>query len=87
MVYRRSTKVPSHRSCRQGPLLSNNARGKLTEQDIALLRKYGTKIKTDRVEVRVDNRTESIDVGGPFNQTIRPFAGKPRRILRAATER
>lgn len=64
----------------QGPLLSNNARGKLTEQDIALLRKYGTKLKTDRIEVRVDNRTESIDVGGPFNQTSGPSQESLRRI-------
>ena len=45
-----------------------NPRGKLTEKDIETLRKYGTKIKTDAVETRVDNRYESIDVGGPFNQ-------------------
>jgi hypothetical protein len=65
----------------QGPLLSNNARGKLTEEDIALLRKYGTKLKTDRIEVRVDNRTESIDIGGPFNQTVGPSQESLRRIL------
>jgi mono/diheme cytochrome c family protein len=48
------------------PLIS--ARGKLTEKDIETLRKYGTRIKTDSIEKRVDNRFESIDVGGPFNQ-------------------
>lgn len=52
------------------PLIS--ARGKLTEKDIETLRKYGTKIKTDSVETRVDNRWESIDIGGPFTQDVRP---------------
>ena len=63
------------------PLLSNNARGKLTEQDIEILRKFGTKLKTDRIEVRVDNRTESIDVGGPFNQTTGPTQQSLRKIF------
>ena len=49
------------------PLIS--ARGRLTEKDIETLRKYGTRIKTDSVETRVDNRFESLDIGGPFNQT------------------
>ena len=35
------------------PLLIYDARGKLTEKDIETLRKYGTKIKTDRIETRV----------------------------------
>ena len=48
------------------PLIST--RGKLTEKDIETLRKYGTKIKTDRLETRVDNRFESLDIGGPFTQ-------------------
>ena len=48
------------------PLIS--ARGKLTEKDIETLRKYGTRIKTDAIETRVDNRFESLDIGGPFNQ-------------------
>ena len=48
-----------------------NPRGKLTEKDIETLRKYGTKIKTDGIETRIDNRSESIDVGGPFNQAHR----------------
>jgi cytochrome c551/c552 len=55
------------------------ARGKLTEKDIETLRKYGTKIKTDSVEKRVDNRYESIDVGGPFNQ---PTAASPESLRR-----
>lgn len=53
------------------PLLTST-RGKLSEQDIETLRKYGTKIKTDAVETRVDNRYEAIDVGGPFNQVTAP---------------
>jgi hypothetical protein len=54
------------------PLIS--ARGQLTEKDIETLRKFGTKIKTDRIDVRVDNRFESMDVGGPFEQTLGPSA-------------
>ena len=57
---------PSKRS--PNPLLSNNGRGKLTQKDIEILRKFGTTIKTDAIEKRVDNRFESIDVGGPFEQ-------------------
>jgi Protein of unknown function (DUF1592)/Protein of unknown function (DUF1588)/Protein of unknown function (DUF1587)/Protein of unknown function (DUF1595)/Protein of unknown function (DUF1585) len=52
------------------PLIS--ARGKLSEQDIETLRKLGTTIKTDSIETRVDNRFESIDIGGPFDQTTGP---------------
>src|ERR1700686_3798255 len=55
-------------------------RGKLTEKDIETLRKYGTRIKTDGVEKRVDNRYESIDVGGPFNQVTTPSPESLRRI-------
>ena len=57
---------PSERDPRG--LLSKNGEGELTKEDIELLRKLGTKIKTDRIETRVDNRFESIDVGGPFTQ-------------------
>src|SRR4029077_591375 len=60
------------------PLIS--ARGKLTEKDIETLRKYGTRIKTDSVEKRVDNRYESIDVGGPFNQVTTASPESLRRI-------
>src|ERR1700730_15931912 len=67
---------PSKRS--PEPLIS--ARGKLTEKDIETLRKYGTKIKTDSIEKRVDNRWESIDVGGPFNQVTTPSAESLHRI-------
>jgi len=55
-------------------------RGKLTEKDIEVLRKYGTKIKTDSVERRVDNRYEAIDIGGPFNQVTTPSPESLRRI-------
>jgi len=60
------------------PLIS--ARGKLTEKDIETLRKYGTRIKTDSIETRVDNRFESIDVGGPFNQVTTPSPENIRRL-------
>jgi hypothetical protein len=56
-------------------------RGKLTEKDIEVLRKYGTKIKTDRIETRVDNRFESLDVGGPFTQPEGPPAESLRRVF------
>ena len=57
-----------------------NPRGKLTEKDIETLRKYGTRIKTDAVETRVDNRFESIDVGGPFNQATAASPESLRKI-------
>jgi uncharacterized protein DUF1592/uncharacterized protein DUF1588/uncharacterized protein DUF1587/uncharacterized protein DUF1595/uncharacterized protein DUF1585/cytochrome c len=58
-----------------------NPRGKLSEKDIETLRKYGTRIKTDAIEKRVDNRFESLDVGGPFNQVTAPSAESLRRIF------
>jgi hypothetical protein len=58
-----------------------SARGKLTEKDIETLRKYGTRIKTDAIERRVDNRFESMDVGGPFTQPAGPSAASLRRIF------
>ncbi|MBM3787682.1 MAG: DUF1592 domain-containing protein [Acidobacteria bacterium] len=58
-----------------------NAQGKLTEADIETLRKYGTRIKTDAVETRIDNRFESLDIGGPFEQTAGPSAESVRRIF------
>ncbi len=67
---------PSQRS--PEPLISGNR--KLTEKDIEVLRKYGTRIKTDTIEKRVDNRWESIDVGGPFNQVTAPSPESLRRI-------
>jgi hypothetical protein len=57
-----------------------NPHGKLTEKDIETLRKYGTKIKTDAVETRVDNRYEAIDIGGPFNQVTAASPESLRRI-------
>jgi hypothetical protein len=62
------------------PTLSS-PKGALTEKDIELLRKYGTKLKTDRAEVRVDNRYESIDIGGPFTQTLGPSAMSLRKVF------
>ncbi len=58
-----------------------SVRGKLSEKDIETLRKFGTKIKTDRLETRIDNRYESIDVGGPFSQTEGPSAESTKRIF------
>ncbi|MCC6591285.1 MAG: DUF1592 domain-containing protein [Bryobacterales bacterium] len=55
-------------------------RGKLTDKDIETLRKYGTRIKTDAIETRVDNRYESIDLGGPFNQTTGASPESLKRI-------
>ena len=61
------------------PLIS--AHGPLSEKDIEVLRKYGTTIKTDAIETRIDNRFESIDVGGPFDQTMGPSPESVRRIF------
>ncbi len=61
------------------PLIT--ARGKLTEKDIETLRKYGTKIKTDRIETRLDNRFESLDVGGPFTQPGGPPPESLQRVF------
>ncbi len=61
------------------PLITT--RGKLTEKDIETLRKYGTKIKTDRIETRIDNRWESLDIGGPFNQTLGPSKESVTRVF------
>jgi cytochrome c553 len=58
-----------------------NPRGKLSEKDIETLRKYGTRIKTDGIETRIDNRYEAIDIGGPFEQTMGPSAESLKRIL------
>ena len=61
-----------------GALIS--ARGKLSEKDIETMRKFGTKIKTDAIETRVDNRFESLDVGGPFNQVTAASPASLRKI-------
>ena len=55
-------------------------RGKLSEKDIETLRKYGTRIKTDGVDTRVDNRFESLDVGGPFHQTTSASPESLKRV-------
>jgi PAS domain-containing protein len=67
------------------PML-DSVRGALTEKDIETLRKYGTKIKTDRIETRIDNRFEAIDVGGPFTQTMGPSAESTRRVFVCAQQ-
>lgn len=61
-------------------LLSNNGRGALSPEDIETLRKFGTKIKTDSVEKRLDNRFESIDIGGPFSQATSVSAESLRKV-------
>jgi Protein of unknown function (DUF1592)/Protein of unknown function (DUF1588)/Protein of unknown function (DUF1587)/Protein of unknown function (DUF1585)/Protein of unknown function (DUF1595) len=61
------------------PLLSST-RGALTEKDIETLRKYGTRIKTDSIETRLDNRYEAIDIGGPFGQAAGPPPDSLRKI-------
>jgi hypothetical protein len=66
------------------PLIT--VRGKLTEKDIETLRKFGTKIKTDRIETRIDNRYEAIDIGGPFTQETKPSAESSRLIFVCAQE-
>jgi len=68
---------PSTRS--PGPLI--NPRGKLSPEDIETLRRLGTTIKTDGIETRIDNRFESIDIGGPFDQTSGPSQESLRRIF------
>lgn len=57
-----------------------STRGALTQKDIETLRKYGTKIKTDSVETRVDNRYESLDIGGPFDQVTSPSPESVRLV-------
>ncbi|MCH2211004.1 MAG: DUF1592 domain-containing protein [Fuerstiella sp.] len=62
-----------------GPLLTGGDR--LNEQDIEILRKLGTTIKTDMsVETRIDNRFESIDIGGPFNQQTAASPAALKRV-------
>jgi hypothetical protein len=63
------------------PVALITPRGKLSEKDIETLRKYGTKIKTDSIETRIDNRFESLDVGGPFEQTVGPSAESRKLIF------
>ena len=58
-----------------------NARGPLSQKDIETLRRLGTTIKTDAIETRIDNRFESIDVGGPFEQAVGPSPESTRRIF------
>ena len=65
---------------RRPPVALINPRGKLTEKDIETLRKFGTKIKTDTIETRIDNRYESIDVIGPYNQRSGPSTSSLSRI-------
>lgn len=61
--------------------LISSTRGKLTEKDIETLRKYGTRIKTDGVETRIDNRYESIDIAGPYNQKTGSSQASLQKVL------
>ena len=61
------------------PLLSST-HGELTEKDIETLRRLGTTVKTDGFETRLDNRFESIDIGGPFEQPTSP-SPESRRLI------
>ena len=58
-----------------------STRGKLSEKDIETLRRLGTKIKTDRLETRVDNRFESVDIGGPFTQPDGPAPASLKAVF------
>ena len=61
------------------PLITT--RGAFTDKDLETIRKLGTTIKLDRVETRVDNRFEAIDIGGPFDQVTKPSPENLRRIF------
>jgi hypothetical protein len=80
-----SYKGPEPSKITDAPRL-DNVRGKLSEKDIETLRKYGTKIKTDRHETRIDNRYEAIDIGGPFRQTAGPSPESLRRVFVCAPQ-
>ncbi len=73
-------------STRPPMALLTSTHGKLSEKDIETLRKYGTKIKTDSIETRIDNRFESLDVGGPFEQTTGPSAESRKLIFVCAQQ-
>jgi hypothetical protein len=64
-------------SSNQNPQLGK----KMTQAEIEFFRKYGTRVKTDRVDSRVDNRYESIDIGGPFEQRLGPDPASRSRIF------
>ena len=68
---------PSTRS----PQALITTRGAFTEKDLETIRKLGTTIKLDRVETRVDNRFEAMDIGGPFDQVTKPSPENLRRIF------
>ena len=74
-----SYKGPNPSTRPPAPLIST--RGALSEKDLETLRKLGTTIKLDRVETRVDNRFEAIDIGGPFDQVTKPSPENLRRIF------
>ncbi len=68
-------------STREAIKLTSGRGKELNEADLEILRKYGTRIKTDRSESRIDPRFESIDVGGPFTQTTEPSAESLAKVF------
>lgn len=64
-------------SSNQNPQLGK----KMTQAEIEFFRKYGTRVKTDRVDSRIDNRYESIDIGGPYEQKLGPDPAVKARIF------
>ena len=74
-----SYKGPNPSTRPPAPLIST--RGAFSEKDLETIRKLGTTIKLDRVETRVDNRFEAIDIGGPFDQVTKPAPENLRRIF------
>jgi hypothetical protein len=68
-------------STREAIRLTSGRGNALNEADLETLRKYGTRIKTDRSESRIDPRFESIDVGGPFTQTTEPSAASLSKVF------
>ncbi|MDA1236778.1 MAG: DUF1592 domain-containing protein, partial [Acidobacteria bacterium] len=73
-------------STREAITLTSERGKPLNEADLELLRKYGTRIKTDRSETRIDPRFESIDVGGPFTQTTEPSAESLSKVFVCSEE-
>lgn len=64
-------------SSNQNPQLGKT----MTQAEIEFFRKYGTRVKTDRVDSRIDNRYESIDIGGPYEQKAGPDPAVKARIF------
>jgi hypothetical protein len=59
---------------------------KMTQAEIEFFRKYGTRVKTDRVDSRIDNRYESIDIGGPYEQKLGPDPVAKAKVFVCSTQ-